>query len=148
MWSEQSRLSCTPDKDIWYFTLGLKILFYHAILPRLLREGYIHWLYWNSLSWFSSDIIVMLKWRHHMKLHQSLFRDFWKLIWKLKKQWWARKRIQFSCEGMIEESVPPDYPLSSLGKRPDAKRWSSGQIFLSHPHTHDRFLQSSGFQLS
>ena len=33
----------------------------HAILPRLSREGYIHWLYWNSHTLSSSDVIVMLK---------------------------------------------------------------------------------------
>ena len=33
----------------------------HAILPRLSREGYIHWLYWNSRTLSSSDVIVMLK---------------------------------------------------------------------------------------
>ena len=34
------------------------------------------------------------------------------------------------------------HPLrfSSIGKSRDAKWWSSGQIFLSHPRTHDRFL--------
>ena len=26
-----------------------------------------------------------------------------------------------------------------LGKLRDAKRWSSGRIFLSHPRTHDGF---------
>ena len=33
----------------------------HAILPRLSREGYIHWLYWSSLKLLSKDVIVMLK---------------------------------------------------------------------------------------
>ena len=32
-----------------------------AILPRLSREGYIHWLYWNSRTWSSSDVNVMFK---------------------------------------------------------------------------------------
>ena len=32
-----------------------------AILPRLSREGYIHWLHWNSRIWSPSDVIVMLK---------------------------------------------------------------------------------------
>ena len=54
----------------------------HAILPRLSREGYIHWLYWNSRKWSSSDVIVMVKWSHHVKLHLSIFWDFWKLIFK------------------------------------------------------------------
>ena len=32
-----------------------------AILPRLSCEGYIYWLYWNSRTWLSSDVIVMFK---------------------------------------------------------------------------------------
>ena len=32
-----------------------------AILPWLSREGYIHWLNWNSRTWSSSDVIVILK---------------------------------------------------------------------------------------
>ena len=31
-------------------------LSYQAILPRLSREGYIHWLYWNSRTWSSSYV--------------------------------------------------------------------------------------------
>ena len=31
----------------------------YVILPRLSREGYIHWLYWNSRILSSSDVIVM-----------------------------------------------------------------------------------------
>ena len=81
----------------------------------------------------------MLKWCHHVKLHLSIVRDFWKLIFK-KKQWWARKRIHYSCERRIEKSVPCDDPLSSLSKPRDANRWSLGWNFLSHPHTYDGFL--------
>ena len=54
----------------------------HAILPRLSRKDYIHWLYWNSRTLPSSEVIVMFKCRHHVKFHISLFRDFWKLIFK------------------------------------------------------------------
>ena len=57
----------------------------HAILPRLSREDYIHWLYWNTRKLSSSDVIVKLKLRHRVKLYLSVFRDFWKLILKLKK---------------------------------------------------------------
>ena len=56
----------------------------HAVLPRLSRECFIHWLYWNSRTWSSSDVIVMLMWRHHVKLYLSLFSDFLKLILKKK----------------------------------------------------------------
>ena len=93
----------------------------HAILPRLSREGNIHWLYWNSCTLWSSDVIVMLKWCHHVKLYLSLFRVFWKLcFFFIKKRWWARKRIRYSCEGRTEKSVPRDHCLSSLGMPRDA----------------------------
>ena len=64
----------TPMMDSIYLT--------HAILPRLSRESFIHWLYWNSRTLSSSDVIVTFKWRHHVKLHLSVFRNFWKLIFK------------------------------------------------------------------
>ena len=45
------------------------------------------------------------------------------------------------CEGRIEKSIPRDHRLSSLVIKPcDAKRRSLGQIVLSYPHIHDRFL--------
>ena len=50
--------------------------------------------------------------------------------------------IHYLCEGRIEKSVPRDHGLSSLGKPRDAKRRSSGQIFLSYSHTHNGFLYS------
>ena len=56
-----------------------------AILPRLSREGYIHWLYWNSRTWLSSDVIVMLKLRHHVKLHLWVFRGLLEAYFKIKK---------------------------------------------------------------
>ena len=43
-------------------------------------------------------------------------------------------------EGRIENSVPRHHRLSSLGKVSDAKRQSSGRIFLSYPQIHDTFL--------
>ena len=33
----------------------------HTILPRLSHEKFIHWLYWNSHTLSSSDVIVMFK---------------------------------------------------------------------------------------
>ena len=44
--------------------------------------------------------------------------------------------------GRIEKSFSRDHRLSLLGKPRDAKRRSSGRIFLSYPHTHNRFLYS------
>ena len=54
-----------------------------------------------------------------------------------------KKRIHYSSKGRIEKSVPQDHHLSSLGKPRDAKWRSSGQSFLSYPHTHDGFLYSA-----
>ena len=56
------------------------------------------------------------------------------------RQWWARKRIHYLREGRIEKSVPHDHRLLSLCKPCDAKRWSPGWIFLSHPHTHNAYI--------
>ena len=113
----------------------------HAILPRLSPEGFIHWLYWNSRTSSSSDDIVMFKWRHHVHCIFAYSGTSGSLFLN-KKQRWARKILYYSCEGRREKSVPRDNRLSSLGKPSDAKRWSSGRIFLSYPHTHDRFLYS------
>ena len=54
---------------------GRKSYLTHAILQRLSREGYILWLFWNSRILSPSDVIVMLKRRHHMKLYLSVFTD-------------------------------------------------------------------------
>ena len=51
-------------------------------------------------------------------------------------------RIYHECEGRIEKSVPRDQRLSSFGKPRDAKRRSSGGIFLSYPHTNNGFFFS------
>ena len=74
-------------------------------------------------------------------MHLSVFRDLWKLIFN-KETDLRKKRILYSCDVRIEKSVPWDYSLSSLGKPRDAKRRSSGQIFLSYPQTIDGFLYS------
>ena len=52
----------------------------------------------------------------------------------------SKKKIHYSCEDRIEKSIPRDHRLSSLGKPRDAKRRSSGRIFLSFPHTYHRLL--------
>ena len=52
------------------------------------------------------------------------------------------KKIYYLRGGRIDKSVPRDNRLSPLGKPRDAKRRSSGRIFLSYPYTHDRYLKS------
>ena len=63
------------------------------------------------------------------------------------KMWYLvvskKKNPLYLCEDGIEKSVPRDHCLSSLGKPRDANRRSSGQIFLSHLHTHDGPLYSN-----
>ena len=61
------------------------------------------------------------------RIFGSLFRGSFCNI-KCNNKFWARKRIHYLCEDVIEKSLPPY-----------ANLWSSGQIFLSHPHTHDGF---------
>ena len=42
-----------------------KSYFTHVIFTRRKGPRAVHWLYWNSLTWSSSDVIVMLKWLYH-----------------------------------------------------------------------------------
>ena len=38
----------------------------------------VHWFYWNSRIWSSSEVIIMLKGRHHTRTsHLGVFRDLW-----------------------------------------------------------------------
>ena len=60
-----------------------------AILPRLSREGYTHWLHWNSRTWSSSEDIVMLKLRHYVKLHLYVFKDFWITSFQCQNLQWS-----------------------------------------------------------
>ena len=51
-----------------------------------------------------------------------------------------KKRIYYFYEDEIEKSTPQDQHLSSLVRRVMTNGDPEGQIFPSHPHTHDRFL--------
>ena len=83
----------------------------------------------------------MLKWRHHVKLHLSVFWDLeLEAYSKIKNSGEQEKEPIIRRGGRIEKSIPRDHRLSSLDKPRDVKRWSSGRIFLSYPHAHDRFL--------
>ena len=69
------------DILLWY----RKSYLTHAILPRLSHEGFINWLFCNSRTLSSSDVIVTFLWRHHVKLHLTVLKDFSNLIFKQKK---------------------------------------------------------------
>ena len=65
------------DKDFLIFYHGIE----NRILPMLSYLGChvraVHWLYWNPCTLSSSDVLVMLKWRHHNMSHLSVFKNFW-----------------------------------------------------------------------
>ena len=67
------QISCTPDKNILYLSWDRNSYLTQAVT----RKMYIGCVYWNSSSLSSTDVIVMLKWRHHNMLHLSVFRNFW-----------------------------------------------------------------------
>ena len=92
-----------------------------VILSRLSREVDL-WLYWNLRIWSSSDTNIMLKRRHHVMSHLSVFRNLCEAFFKNIKcdiLWRARKVIHYSCE-CGKKSVPRNHCLSSIGKPPDA----------------------------
>ena len=94
--------SCTTDKDIWYF-IHLswdRNSFLTHFSYRGCHVKAIHWLLRLELAH------IFIKWRHHVILHLSVFRDSGSLFKIKKSQWWARKEIYYSCEGGIETSVP------------------------------------------
>ena len=123
--------TCTSE-----FLHGIKIV----ILSRLSQET-VHWLYWNSVTWSSSDANVQSKRCHHVIMHLSVFRDFWKLILNWYSQLWARKESIILCEGGIEykntswvwgwdrKIHPKDHWLASWVLPGDDKLWSRGMFF-------------------
>ena len=74
--------SCTPDQDnsyVMYVILGQKLLNYPCFLSHRIRIS--EFLPWDRKSYLT-HAIFKVKARHHVKLHLSVFRDFWKLILK------------------------------------------------------------------
>ena len=55
---------------------------------------------------------------------------------------YASKRISHGCLVQIKKSVPRDHYLASLGKASLCQTLTLRRIFLSAPHTHERFLYS------
>ena len=112
----------------------------HAILPRLSREGYIHWLYWNSRTLWSSDVIVMLKWRHHVKWYLSVNSGTSGSLFLNKKTMTSKKRIHYSCEAWIEKICPSESPFVITRQASWCQTAIPGTDFSMLPYTHDRFL--------
>ena len=138
--------SCTPDNDIWYFTLGKKILSYPCYLNQAVTWGLYNGCIGThahgsqvTLLLCESDIIISCRistFRNFL-VNLGAFFNYANAVFNGEQEKESTIHV-----GKIEKSVPQDHHLSSLRKPRDAKRWSSGQIFLSHPHTHDRFLHS------
>ena len=95
----------------------------------------VHWLYWNSWAWSSSDVIIMLKWRHHVMSHLNVFKNCLETFLNIKCdiKWWARRRTDQLYEDGIKIYIPQHHRLSSLCKPSLTKLWSSGHTFLAHP---------------
>ena len=79
---------------------------------------------------------MVIKWRHvyakvtsPCEIASQRIQGLLEAYFKIEKQWWARKRIHYTCEGRIEKSVPRDHQFSTLGKPRDAKPWSLGRNF-------------------
>ena len=47
----------------------------------------VHWLYWKSSTWLLDNVIIMLKWRHHVMSHLSIFKNFWEQFFKHKMRY-------------------------------------------------------------
>ena len=138
MFSQNTEYSHTPDWDSRRF-YPCEIFLFHTPVPALGKDKNrtaahcLHVDLWLHYAKMTSSC--------HISAYLGLFSSvFFQYKWGIK--WWARKRNHYSSEDEIEKSVPRDHRMSSLGKPRDANRWSSGRIFLSHPHTHDRFLYS------
>ena len=101
----------------------------------------VHWLYWNSHTWSLSDVIVYPNRFPNVILHFSVLRDFWKLILKLNSMVSKKKNALFVWMWDIKIHPSGSPFVSTL-----ISSWCITAIlvmvFLSHSHTHYRFLYS------
>ena len=73
----------SQDTHIRDFNPGIENL----ILPMLSYPGHwkaVHWLYWNSSAWSSSDVIVILKRCHHVMSYLGYSGTLWSLFYNKK----------------------------------------------------------------
>ena len=90
------------------------------------------------------NIIVMLKLCHHVTSQPIQgFLEVFFMFFQYKMQYLVvNKKKNPLFEWGWDRKIHPSRPLSSLSKPYDANRWSVRWIFLSYPHTHDRFIHS------
>ena len=87
-------------------------------------------------------VIVMLKWRHHvasLRIQIFLKAFFTFLQYKMLYLVVSKKSNTLFAWGLDRKIRPSRLPFV-ICPSPDANRWWSVRIFLSHPHTHDKFL--------
>ena len=91
---------------------------------------------------------LWVKWHHHDMSRLSIFMNFWEPFLNMKMQYLMvnKKKNPLFVWVWDRKICPLRSLLSSLSKPLDAKQWSSGRIFLSHPHTHDGFLYARLFR--
>ena len=90
----------------------------------------------------TSEVIVALNRRYHI-ISISVYSawNFWEYVILLLNV--EQENEYIIHVRMVEQSVPQNHHLPSLGKPHDSKWRSSGRIFfLSHSHTHYVFLYS------
>ena len=107
-----------------------------VILPRLSWEGcslVVMELMHMIVKWQQCSVKVTSSWNNASQRIQGILEAYF----KINSLWWARNRICYMCEGVIEKSVPRDHCMLSLGKPRDNIEILKEEFFLSH--THDEF---------
>ena len=98
----------------------------------------------NSHTLVSRRFLTSLNCLNNITIsHLSVFRiqvSF--MFFQYKKRYLvvSKKNNPFLVWGWLRKIRPEVHRLLSLGKHRDVNRWSTGQMFVSHPHTHDGFL--------
>ena len=129
--SQKTNYSCTPDNNIAdILSWGRGSYLTHVVLP-------VTWgLYVGCIGAHAHVTSLLCQSEASCDIASQRFQGLQGAYFKIKSQWWVRKRIHYLCEGRIETFGPQDHRLSLLSKPHDANRWSSERIFLSHPHTY------------
>ena len=91
---------------------------------------------WTAACLKTSDVIVMLKWRHECHVTSQHAQNFLEDFIKIKNAVFNYVRARFFLL-TIKYTIKYDHRLSLLCKPHDAKQWPLGQFFLSHHYNHD-----------
>ena len=72
------------------------------------HERAVHWLYWSSRTWSSSEIQCSVKVASSCGITSQRIQGLVKAYFKINSLWRARKRINYLCENEIEKYVRED----------------------------------------